>query len=472
MFTFRVRQFFVTLISPLLLLFSLPAYVHSAEVTLAWDKPSDTRVVGYKIYAGRVGTDFKSAPNKTINSVNQTTCIVSNLDEGQQYSFAATSFDSGGNESSFTATLNHQVPSGNDIDNDGDGTTENQGDCNDSNPTMHPGAVEICGDGIDQDCNGSDLKCAPDPRDVDNDGDGYTENQGDCNDGNPTIHAGAIEICGDGIDQDCNSGDLNCEPDGEFIMESGEVQINNNWKFVNFSKTFNNPIVVAEPISYQNSSPAVVRIRNIGSNGFELCVQEWDYLDGNHATETVGYIVLEAGSYQLPDGTRVEAGDFNTSNQISVPFLKPFNVIPVVTASIATFNGDRAVTDRIYSVSKDGFGCQLQEQEANTNSHGTETISYIAWEPSSGTINGKKYEVGRTGKVVNSTFYTLSFAQNYSLPPVFVADMQTMSGTDTANLRWQTKQAKTVTVMVTEESSRNKETAHNKEVVGYLVIDK
>jgi hypothetical protein len=74
--------------------------------------------------------------------------------------------------------------------------------------------------------------------------------------------------------------------------------------------------------------------------------------------------------------------------------------------------------------------------------------------------------------VVNSTFYTLSFAQNYSLPPVFVADMQTMSGTDTANLRWQTKQAKTVTVMVTEESSRNKETAHNKEVVGYLVIDK
>src|SRR5215471_17868104 len=27
-------------------------------------------------------------------------------------------------------------------------------DCNDSNPSAHPGAVEICGDGADNDCNG------------------------------------------------------------------------------------------------------------------------------------------------------------------------------------------------------------------------------------------------------------------------------------------------------------------------------
>jgi len=38
---------------------------------------------------------------------------------------------------------------------------------------------------------------------VDDDGDGYTECAGDCNDGNPSIYPGAPELC-DGLDNDCN----------------------------------------------------------------------------------------------------------------------------------------------------------------------------------------------------------------------------------------------------------------------------
>ena len=47
----------------------------------------------------------------------------------------------------------------NEQDDDGDGYSEVEGDCDDSDPGVHPGAEEICGDNIDQDCSGYDLSC-------------------------------------------------------------------------------------------------------------------------------------------------------------------------------------------------------------------------------------------------------------------------------------------------------------------------
>jgi hypothetical protein len=44
-----------------------------------------------------------------------------------------------------------------DEDFDGDGWTAAEGDCADLDPTMHPGAEDILGDGLDQDCLDGDL---------------------------------------------------------------------------------------------------------------------------------------------------------------------------------------------------------------------------------------------------------------------------------------------------------------------------
>src|SRR3989338_5119219 len=40
-----------------------------------------------------------------------------------------------------------------DIDDDGDGYTELEGDCNDHDPSVYPDAAEVC-NGIDDDCDG------------------------------------------------------------------------------------------------------------------------------------------------------------------------------------------------------------------------------------------------------------------------------------------------------------------------------
>lgn len=88
-------------------------------------------------------------------------------------------------------------------------------DCDDSDADKNPGAFEDCFDEIDNDCDGKidgeDSDCT---LCWDNDEDGYEDEfcgGDDCDDLDISTYPGAIEICGDGIDQDCVGGDLECE---------------------------------------------------------------------------------------------------------------------------------------------------------------------------------------------------------------------------------------------------------------------
>ena len=95
----------------------------------------------------------------------------------------------------------------NDIDMDG--YSSDNGDCDDNDSTVHPGAPEVC-DGKDNNCDGQT------DEGFDTDGDGFTQCNGDCDDNNPFINPDATELPGNEIDENCDGSLGNCDPNADW----------------------------------------------------------------------------------------------------------------------------------------------------------------------------------------------------------------------------------------------------------------
>ncbi len=104
-------------------------------------------------------------------------------------------------------------------DNGGTTYVATVGDCDDTDADINPGvSTDTTADGVDQDCSGTDGDASGNTTveptaDTDDDGDGYSESQDDCDDTNSAVNPAATENCTDGLDNDCD-GDTDTDDSG------------------------------------------------------------------------------------------------------------------------------------------------------------------------------------------------------------------------------------------------------------------
>lgn len=254
------------------------------------------------------------------------------------------------------------------------------------------------------------------------------------------------------------------------IGQSGTVSVRqlsaDQWHTVTFDMALTDAVVVMGPISFNGRDPATTRLRNVTDTGFEFQIDEWNYLDGRHNTETISWLAVSEGAHTLSTGQTILAGTQSVGTAFTdVSFGETLSTA-VVLAEVITVNEADAVTTRIRDVDATGFQIQLEEEEA-LGPHVNETVSWIALE----TGTGDGLDVFQTPNQIDENADTFQFNTSFSQAPVLLADMQTVNGSDTSTLRLSAIDGTSVSLFVEEERSANLELDHTNERAGYVALD-
>ncbi|MCK6529109.1 MAG: FG-GAP repeat protein [Candidatus Omnitrophica bacterium] len=166
-------------------------------------------------------------------------------------------------------------------DGDGDGAPSDV-DCDDTDPSVHPGAAESC-DGRDEDCSGA----PDDPFDADGDGAAGSEDcppefRTDCDDSDPAVHPGAIDACGDGVDSDCTGDEVGCRYTGTRVVSDAPVRL--------YAQDYD---------GYLGGGDAVAGGGDINADGFPDLVLGIPWLDIGYGVGLVAYGSFAEGSWDV-----------------------------------------------------------------------------------------------------------------------------------------------------------------------------
>ncbi len=221
-----------------------------------------------------------------------------------------------------------------------------------------------------------------------------------------------------------------------------------HYQTVVFKNAYINPVVITFVMTYTGTEVVDVRVRNLTNNSCEIFMQEFN--NGCHSDEWISYLVMEAGYYTLPDGTKIEAGsetiplnathtsptEIGSFNTVSLSFVHTFPENPAFFATLNTHNNNDYMSVSTMNVTTSGVEI-FQARGTSGKIPSNEVAGWLAIEASASGIfpGGSTYEVGSFSDgtddgTASSTDppHKVTYTNSYTEPPIAFSQIATFEG--------------------------------------------
>ena len=260
--------------------------------------------------------------------------------------------------------------------------------------------------------------------------------------------------------------------------------VGSSWQSVAFPHEYVAPVVIAVPEYHGADDPAVVRIRNVSANGFDLRVQNpgGTSLSGYR----VRYLVAEEGAWSDGDGLRMEAGTLVSTRTDRKGYWRGHSLSPDLSFDDPVVLGQvMSVNDEDWSVfwsrgahrtltpGNDSIRVGKHVGEDNDRSRRAEILGYVVLEAGPLVIDGRSYLAGVSGDMFRGMGNRRNqyAAFEYEVSNVVLSQ----AGMDGGNGGWvvlnglESAHRSVLTASIDEDQIKDAERRHTTEQAGYLL---
>ncbi|MEO1300372.1 MAG: hypothetical protein AAFW75_32320, partial [Cyanobacteria bacterium J06636_16] len=145
--------------------------------------------------------------------------------------------------------------------------------------------------------------------------------------------------------------------------------------------------------TYNGNDWVTTRTQGQSANGFQSTMQEVEAKNmGSHVSETIGWLAIAPGTASDGD-TLLQGGTTGraySNSRSTVSFESGFDTAPALIAKLGSFYGPDTANLRLDTITDTSFGVRVYEEQSLDSEigHTTESISFLALEGQSGTLEG------------------------------------------------------------------------------------